>query len=116
VDEILAANADVLAEKYPSFSPAVLRGLVRDTRARGYAINPGMILSDSWAIGVAIRGSDDRPIGALSIAATESRLSEERQRELVPLLKKEATWIEKRLREADSVERQAKGSPRRAYR
>src|SRR5919112_3095237 len=47
VEEILAANADVLADKYPPFSPSALRGLVQDTRARGYALNPGMLLSDS---------------------------------------------------------------------
>jgi DNA-binding IclR family transcriptional regulator len=116
VEEVLAANADALANNYPTFPPDVLRSLVRDTRAKGYAINPGMILSDSWAIGVVIRGSDGRPVGALSIAATESRLGEERQRELVPLLKREAAWIEKRLREADNLERQSKAKTKRAYR
>lgn len=114
VEDVLSANADVLANKYPPYSPAMLRDLVRSTRARGYAINPGMLLSDSWAIGVAIRGSDDRPVGALSIAATESRLSEERQRELVPLLKKEAAWIETRLRDVDKVERRKRGKTGRA--
>jgi len=116
VEEILAANADVLADKYPSFAPAVLRSLVRDTRERGYAVNPGMMLSDSWAIGVAIRGSDGRPVGALSIAATETRLSQERQRELVPLLKREVAWIETRLPETGSIGRQSRGNARRAYR
>jgi DNA-binding IclR family transcriptional regulator len=116
VEEVLAANADVLANNYPTFPPDVLRSLVRETRAKGYAINPGMILSDSWAIGVVIRGSDGRPVGALSIAATESRLGEERQRELVPLLKREAAWIEKRLREADNLEGQSKVKAKRAYR
>lgn len=99
VDEILAANADVLAQKYPSFSPVILHRLVLETRARGYAVNPGLILSDSWAIGVAICGPDGRPVGALSIAAIASRLSEKRQRELAPLLRKEAGWIETRLRD-----------------
>ncbi|MEE1612179.1 IclR family transcriptional regulator [Microvirga sp. CF3016] len=108
VEEALAANADVLAEKYPPFSPSVLRSLVQDTRARGYALNPGMLLSDSWAIGVPIRGSDGKPVGALSIAATESRLTPERQLEIVPLLKKEAFWIETRLNEADSGEKQVR--------
>lgn len=116
VEEVLAANADILANNYPSFPPDVLRSLVRDTRAKGYAINPGMILSDSWAIGVVIRGSDGRPVGALSIAATESRLGEERQRELVPLLKREAAWIEKRLRESDNLEWQSKAKTKRTYR
>jgi DNA-binding IclR family transcriptional regulator len=97
VEDILAANAPVLAERYPPFSPEVLRRLVRETRARGYSINPGMILADSWAIGVPILAPDGRPVGALSIAATESRLGEERRRDLVPLLRREAAWIENRL-------------------
>jgi DNA-binding IclR family transcriptional regulator len=105
VEEVLAANADVLAEKYPAFSPSALRELVQDSRKRGYALNPGMLLSDSWAIGVPIRGADGKPLGALSIAATESRLSPERQLEIVPLLKKEASWIETRLNEIETGEK-----------
>jgi DNA-binding IclR family transcriptional regulator len=100
VEQVLAASADVLAEKYPQHSPSVLRKLVREARAQGYAMNPGMLLPGSWGIGVPIRGLDGRPVGALSIAAIESRLSEERQRELVPLLTKEANWIEMRLQGA----------------
>jgi DNA-binding IclR family transcriptional regulator len=100
VADVLAANAEVLADRYPSFSPAGLRDLVRETRLRGYALNPGLILSDSWAVGVAIRGPENRVAGALSIAATQSRLSDERQRELVPLLRREAVAVEMRLREA----------------
>jgi len=108
VEEILAANAEVLGDKYPPFSPPALRALVHDTRVRGYALNPGMLLPDSWAIGVPIRGADGRPVGALSIAATESRLSPKRQLEIAPLLGREAAWIESRLNEADGGEKQTR--------
>lgn len=108
VEEILAANADVLADKYPPFSPSALRALVKDTRARGYALNPGMLLPDSWAIGVPICGPDGRPVGALSIAATESRLSPKRQLEIAPLLRREAAWIETRLNDTDGTEKQTR--------
>ncbi|WP_371823186.1 MULTISPECIES: IclR family transcriptional regulator [Microvirga] len=108
VEDVLAANADVLAEKYPPFSPSVLRNLVQDTRERGYALNPGMLLPDSWAIGVPIHGPDGRPVGALSIAATASRLSRERQLEIAPLLRKEASSIETKLAETDPAEKQAR--------
>jgi DNA-binding IclR family transcriptional regulator len=64
-----------------------------------------MLLSDSWAIGVPIRGSDGRSVGALSIAATESRLNPERQLEIASLLKAEASWIEARLKEANLGEK-----------
>jgi DNA-binding IclR family transcriptional regulator len=105
VEEVLRANADILADNYPQHPPKVLRALVQEARAKGYAMNPGMLLPGSWGIGVAIRGQDGRPIGALSIAAIESRLGEERQRELAGLLTKEARWIETRLREVGGDER-----------
>jgi DNA-binding IclR family transcriptional regulator len=44
-------------------------------------------------------------MGALSIAAIESRLSEARQREIASLLKKEATWIEMRLSEVGTADK-----------
>ncbi|WP_298952806.1 IclR family transcriptional regulator [uncultured Methylobacterium sp.] len=99
VDEILAANADVLAAHYPRYAGGVLRDLVGETRARGYALNPGMLLADSWGIGVAIRGEGGSAVGALSIAAIEGRLREDRQREIARLLRREADWIEARLRQ-----------------
>lgn len=105
VEEVLTANAEVLAEKYPNHLPSVLRTLVQETRAKGYALNPGLILQSSWGVGVPIRGVDGRPIGALSIAAIESRLSEARQGEIASLLKKEATWIEMRLSEVGTTDK-----------
>jgi DNA-binding IclR family transcriptional regulator len=105
VEEVLAANAEVLAEKYPNHSPSVLRTLVQEARAKGYALNPGLILPSSWGVGVPIRGVDGRPVGALSIAAIESRLGEARQREIASLLKKEATWVEMRLSEVGTADK-----------
>ena len=112
VVEVLAANAEVLAEKYPNHPPSVLRTLVQETREKGYALNPGLLLPSSWGVGVPIRGADGRPIGALSIAAIESRLSEARQREIASLLKKEATWIEMRLSEVGTADRQSRKKAR----
>lgn len=112
VEEVLAANAEVLAEKYPRYSPSALRKLVQETRMMGYALNPGLILSGSWGVGVSIRGADGRPVGALSIAAIESRLSETRQREIASLLKKEAAWIELRLGEVGTAERPSRKKAR----
>jgi DNA-binding IclR family transcriptional regulator len=112
VEEVLATNADVLAEKYPNHPPSVLRSLVQETRVNGYALNPGLLLPSSWGVGVPIRGADGRPIGALSIAAIESRLSEARQREIASLLKKEATWIEMRLSEVGTADRPSRKKAR----
>jgi DNA-binding IclR family transcriptional regulator len=104
VKEVVAANADILADNYPQHPPKVLLAMVQEVRAKGYALNPGMLLPGSWGIGVAIRGQDGRPIGALSIAAIESRLGEDRQQKLAELLTKEARSIETRLREVSGIE------------
>jgi len=98
VETIIAANiADGSLKPHRNYSAARLRDLVRQTRASGYALNPGMMLAGSWAIGVAIRDARHHPIGALSIAAIEHRMTPERQRELVPLLQAEAREVERRL-------------------
>ncbi|MEP9355332.1 IclR family transcriptional regulator [Xanthobacter sp. KR7-65] len=94
---VLEANADALAAAYPGYPPAVLRAAIADTRARGYALNPGLYVAGSWGIGVPVRAPNGRPLGALSLAAIESRLTAERQGELVPLLKREAALLEAQL-------------------
>jgi DNA-binding IclR family transcriptional regulator len=99
IEDVLNAIAEVLAEKYPTYSPSLLRELVKEARSKGFALNPGLTLPGSWGIGASIKGPDGRPIGALSIATIESRMDEARQLELAPLLKKEAAWIERRVAE-----------------
>ena len=93
VQRIIAANGEVLVHNYSAYSPERLSQLVADTRARGYAFNPGLVMAGSWGIGVAVMGPDGRPAGALSIAAVESRLPESRHSELIPLLKRESALL-----------------------
>lgn len=90
---IVEANAAALAG-YPGYSPDLLRRAMGDTRTRGYALNPGLYVAGSWGIGVPVIGPDGRPLAALSLAAIESRLGAERQKELVPLLQREAAVLE----------------------
>src|SRR5690606_16090718 len=82
VEAVLAANDAVLRTKYPMLPPERIRQDVEAARARGYSLNPGLIVANSWGIGVAICSPDGRPVGALSIAAIDSRMQEPRQREL----------------------------------
>ena len=48
--------------------------LVRDTRERGYCLQPGMVFEDSWAIGVVVYDANQAPVASISIAALRSRL------------------------------------------
>ena len=44
IQNILNANAALLAQQYPSCAPSVLLSLVAETRRQGYALNPGLIV------------------------------------------------------------------------
>ncbi|MCY1667264.1 IclR family transcriptional regulator [Rhizobium sp. SL86] len=99
IDQVLAANADVIASKYPMINEEDLRRGVEETRAKGFSLNPGLILANSWGVGVAIRNPDGSIAGALSIAAIDSRVRPERQPELAGVLREEVDRIEARIGE-----------------
>jgi DNA-binding IclR family transcriptional regulator len=98
VERVLEMNSGVLVEQYPQFTHSVLKELVAETRGRGYALNPGLLLPGSWEISIPVRGSDGSVHGALSIAAIESRLGERRQRELTRVVGEEVAKLEDKLR------------------
>ena len=74
VADVLARNAAVRADKFPRCTDAAVRTLVRDTRERGYCLQPGMVFEDSWAIGVVVYDANQAPVASISIAALRSRL------------------------------------------
>ena len=100
IGDAVAANAAIIAERYPAYSPAILREAVARTRKDGYALNPGLLMAGSWGIGVAVRDPRGRPVYSVSLAAIESRLDAARRGELVPLLNAEAARLERLLQEA----------------
>lgn len=97
VDAVIAATADELRDSYPRLGADDLHAHVARTRADGYSINPGLIFEDSWGLGVALHGPDGRLVGALSLAAIESRMRVPRRDELLHALRSEAGKIENRL-------------------
>jgi DNA-binding IclR family transcriptional regulator len=107
VEAILAANQKLLAGQYPLLPPQRIRKDVAVTRARGFALNPGLIVANSWGVGRVILSPDGRPAGALSIAAIDSRLQKARQVELAGYLAQETSIIEQKL--VDMF--RAKGTP-----
>lgn len=97
IESILAANEPMLMERYPRLLPQRIRDDVAAARDKGFSLNPGLIVPNSWGIGVAIRFPDGRPAGALSIAAIDSRMEPVRQIELAGLLAQEVRLVEARL-------------------
>lgn len=74
VEDVLFRTASVRERKFPRCTDPVVRGLIRDTRERGYCVQPGLVLEDSWAVGVAVYDTHGRPVASISIAAIQSRL------------------------------------------
>lgn len=97
VDRVIADTTREVAERYSEFTPTLMREEVARTRAQRYAFNPGHIQPSSWGVGVAVLDQQGRCVGALSIAAMESRLALPRREELAALLRAEAELLTVRL-------------------
>lgn len=59
---------------------------VNDTRTRGYAVNPGLVVEGSWGMGAAVFDHAGSPAWALSLTGIEPRFSPDRQPELGRML------------------------------
>jgi DNA-binding IclR family transcriptional regulator len=97
IASILRRNEGVIAAQYPGYTCDTLQRDVQQTRARGYAVNPGRVIASSWGIARAIVLPDGRLAGALSIAAIDSRMTETRQLELAALLTEEVNRVQTKL-------------------
>ncbi|MET1039289.1 MAG: IclR family transcriptional regulator [Aeromicrobium sp.] len=63
-----------------------LRRRVAETRAAGYATNPGLVVEGSWGMGAAVFDRSGSPAWALSLTGVESRFRAPRRQELGGLL------------------------------
>ena len=74
-----------------------LRGRVTSTHTTGYAVNPGLIVQDSWGLAAAVFDVAGRPQWALSLTGIASRFAPPRQQELGQLLLREAHELTRQL-------------------
>lgn len=57
----------------------MVRQLLQETRDRGYCSIPGIIVPGYWGVGVPLLQPDGRPVAAIVLIASASRLSGARQ-------------------------------------
>jgi len=74
-----------------------LRTRIARTRRAGWALNPGLIVEGSWGMAAAVFDADERPQWALSLTGIQQRFTAARQRELGPLLLREAHELSRTL-------------------
>lgn len=92
-----AALAGAALDRYPGHTPPELRERIAQTRATGYAVNPGLVVEGSWGMGAAIFDASGQPAWALSLTGIEGRFSAERRPELGRLLLEHAHRVSRRL-------------------
>ncbi|WP_411733395.1 IclR family transcriptional regulator [Paeniglutamicibacter sp.] len=89
---------DLAAEHGSDHSKETLRRRISETRERGWAENPGLIVEGSWGMGAAVFDAAGQPAWALSLTGIESRFAPERRPELGRLLMHHAHELSKKLR------------------
>lgn len=62
----------------PSHDAGALRPRLAETRDRGYAVNPGLIVEGSWGLGAAVFDQAGRPEWALSLTGVAFRFGPDR--------------------------------------
>ena len=87
-------DVDAYFERHPELSerwgvahaPPRLRGRLRETHERGYAVNPGLIVAGSFGVGAAVFTREGHPQWALSLTGVEFRFGPDRLPELGRIL------------------------------
>ena len=101
--EVLDLTREERTAHFPGFDDDFMMKELAIARERGWSLNPGMYVANSWAIGVPVRGPSGAALGALSIAAIDSRMTPDRQPELTEMLKTEVARVEARLKPQHST-------------
>lgn len=79
-------DVDAYLERHPELSSRwghahgakPLRTRLAETKARGYSVNPGLIVPGSWGMGAAVFDRNGRPEWALSLTGVEFRFGPDR--------------------------------------
>jgi DNA-binding IclR family transcriptional regulator len=82
----------------PEHAADVIRQRVEETRAAGYATNPGLLVQGSWGMGAAVFDAAGQPAWALTITGIESRFAAERRPMLGALLLRHAHALSEKIK------------------
>jgi DNA-binding IclR family transcriptional regulator len=82
VDAYLERHPELSRQWGASHSHERLRTRLRETQARGYALNPGLIVEGSFGLGAAVFDRHGHPQWALSLTGVEFRFGPDRLTEL----------------------------------
>lgn len=96
IDEYLD-RVDLTVDWGQAYQTAALRARIVETRERGYALNPGLVVEGSWGMAAAVFDTTGAPRWALTLTGIESRFGADRRPELGRLLLDEAHALSQKL-------------------
>jgi DNA-binding IclR family transcriptional regulator len=99
IEKIVAANAKSL-KQHGNLNVPILMNRIRRSRALGYALNDRQETLGAISVALAIMNPYGPPYAAISIAAIANRMTAERQKEIIAVLRAEVRALEKLLGEA----------------
>jgi len=91
--EIVSANALRLSA-YNNLTVPALKMLLQRCQELGFALNDAQVTPGATSVGLPIRSRSGEPILAISIGAISSRMTQERQEELVTMIRAEIEALE----------------------
>ncbi|MEV8251085.1 IclR family transcriptional regulator [Microbacterium sp. NPDC076768] len=97
VDAYLERHPELASNWGKKHAERPLRERLMDTKSRGYAVNPGLIVEGSWGLGAAVFDRAGRPEWALSLTGVEFRFAPERRVELGRILLSHAHQLSARI-------------------
>lgn len=97
VDAYLERHPELAENWGRSHGEQPLRTRLAETKARGYAVNPGLIVEGSWGMGAAVFDRDGRPEWALSLTGVEFRFGPDRLAQLGRILLAHAHQLSSRI-------------------
>ncbi len=78
VDSYLDRHPELESAWGRAHAPDALRGRLVETKERGFAVNPGLIVEGSWGLGAAVFDAAGRPEWALSLTGVGFRFGPDR--------------------------------------
>jgi DNA-binding IclR family transcriptional regulator len=99
-EQVIEGNSKILG-LVGGLNAKEMKQRVAQARRQGYGIHDVLNVSGVKAVGVAIKNAEGDAFAALSISAVATRIANQRIEELVVLLRKEASVIEKMMNRQD---------------
>jgi IclR family transcriptional regulator, acetate operon repressor len=88
-------RVDLVTRWGQAHSTAAIRNGIAETRRRGWATNPGLVVPGSWGMAAAVFDASRSPIGALTVTGIEQRFGDDRRDGLGQLLLRESNFLSK---------------------